>query len=70
MTPRGTDIEVLHRARAVPAVPVVGPPEQPRPAQRIVRVRDDLADRVADAVCVPRLLGQRLERLGPVKHAA
>jgi hypothetical protein len=64
------DVEVLHRTRAVPAVPRIGLPEQPRPAARRVDVGDDLADSTPHVRLVPRLVAQRLEELRRVQHAA
>ena len=61
------DVEVLHRRRRLPAVPLVGRPERVGVVRR-VDVGDDRADRVADARFVPRRVGQRLERLRPVEH--
>ncbi|HWQ24191.1 MAG TPA: hypothetical protein VNK94_08815 [Gaiellaceae bacterium] len=62
------DVEVLQRARRVPAVPVVGPPEELRPAQGRIGVCDDLADPGADALLAPRLGRQPFEGLGAVEH--
>ena len=53
-------VEVLHRQRRLPAVPLVRRP-QVVAAVRGIGVRDDRADRVADAPLVPRLVRQRLE---------
>ncbi len=63
-----TDEDVLQRARRAPAIPVVGAPEELRPAERAIRVGDDLADASADPRLVPRLVGERLEVLRPVEQ--
>ena len=62
----GADVEVLQRQLRLPAVPLVRRPE--RGVERRVGVDHDLADRVADARLVPRLVGQRLEVLRLVEH--
>src|SRR3954451_22624985 len=62
------DIEVLHRAGHVPAVPRMCLPEELRPAPRLVRVRDDGADAVAYARFVPGCVRQTVERLRTVEH--
>src|SRR5207237_256266 len=67
---RRTDVEVLHRARAVPTVPIVRLPEELRSPQRGVRVRDDLGDSLTSPSLVPALAGQRLEEPGRVQHPA
>ena len=61
------DVEILQRQRRLPAVPLVRRPQLVA-AVRGVGVRDDLADRCADAPLVPRLVRQRLECLRPVEH--
>jgi hypothetical protein len=66
--PRGADVEVLHRLRGLPPVPVVGRPEELRAAQRLVGVGHDLSDRGADALLVPGLVRERFEGLGPVQQ--
>ena len=63
----GADVEVLHRRRRLPAVPLVGRPERVGVVGR-VDIGHDAADRVVDRAVVPRRVGQRLERLRPVEH--
>ena len=65
----GPDVEVLHRARPVPAVPLVRPPEELRPAPGLVRVAHERSDPFAHALLVPGLLRQLFERVGLVEHA-
>ena len=65
---RGADVELLHRARRVPAIPLVRAPQELRPAETCVGVGDDLADRPSHALLVPRRIGERVERLRPVQH--
>ena len=62
-------VHVLQRARRLPAIPVVGAPEQLRATERRVGLRDDLADRVAGGRIVPRLVSESLECLGLVEQA-
>jgi hypothetical protein len=65
---RSTDVEVRERQRHRPGVPVVGRPQRRRVVRRVA-IRNDLGDAVADAPLVPRLVRERLERLGPVEHS-
>ena len=57
---RRAAVEILERRLAVGKVSLVQVPEV-LGIERFLRVRDDLADGVADALGVPRLLRQRLE---------
>jgi hypothetical protein len=65
---RNADVEVFHRARAVPALPVTGSPHQLRPAIAVVDALNDRRDCVAHAVVVPSVADERLERLGLVQR--
>src|SRR5581483_10830367 len=62
------DVHVLHGARRAPAVPGVGAPEQARPAKGRLGVGSDRADPRAHARLVPRVVDERLERLGLVER--
>src|SRR5207237_9677029 len=64
-----TDVWVLHRRQRAPHVPLVGGPEPVR-IVRVVGLGDDPPDPRANALLVPRLLGERLERLWLVEHYA
>ena len=61
-------VEILERARRSPAIPGIGTPEELRPAQSSIGVRDDFLDPGTDPRLVPRLVGERLEILGPVEQ--
>src|SRR5688500_4488067 len=60
-------VEMLERARRLPAIPSVGTPEELRSAQRGIGIGDDRADPGPDPRFVPWLVGERLEVLRPVE---
>jgi hypothetical protein len=64
-----TDMEVLHRQRLLPPIPVVRGPECLE-IERRVGVGDDRGDRVLDARRIPRLVGERLKLRWFVEHGA
>src|SRR5205823_8218955 len=64
----GSDVEVLHRARAAPEVPFVRRPEELRAPEGRFGIRDDLANSGACLLHTPFGVGQRLERLRPIER--